>query len=45
MPNGNIGTMTFGVQNSEADAHAQIEYFLASGGNFIDTAEMSKRPD
>ena len=39
-----LGTMTFGVQNSEADAHAQIEYFLASSGNLIDTAEMSERP-
>lgn len=34
-----LGTMTWGVQNSEADAHAQLDYALAQGINFIDTAE------
>jgi aryl-alcohol dehydrogenase-like predicted oxidoreductase len=35
-----LGTMTFGQQNSEADAHAQLDYALDQGINFIDTAEM-----
>ena len=32
--------MTFGEQNSESDAHAQLDYAVDSGVNFIDTAEM-----
>lgn len=35
-----LGTMTFGEQNSEADAHAQLDLAVANGVNFIDTAEM-----
>jgi aryl-alcohol dehydrogenase-like predicted oxidoreductase len=35
-----LGTMTFGEQNSEADAHAQLDLAVAHGVNFIDTAEM-----
>ena len=35
-----LGTMTFGEQNSEAEAHAQLDYALERGINFIDTAEM-----
>ena len=35
-----LGTMTFGEQNSEADAHAQLDLAVARGVNFIDTAEM-----
>lgn len=35
-----LGTMTFGEQNSEAEAHQQLDYALAHGINFIDTAEM-----
>jgi aryl-alcohol dehydrogenase-like predicted oxidoreductase len=35
-----LGTMTFGEQNSEAEAHAQLDYAVARGVNFIDTAEM-----
>jgi aryl-alcohol dehydrogenase-like predicted oxidoreductase len=35
-----LGTMTFGTQTSEADAHAQIDMALAAGVNFVDTAEM-----
>ena len=35
-----LGTMTWGSQNSEAEAHAQIDLALASGINFLDTAEM-----
>lgn len=35
-----LGTMTFGEQNSEADAHAQLDFAVSRGVNFIDTAEM-----
>lgn len=35
-----LGTMTYGTQTSEEDAHAQIDYALAAGINFVDTAEM-----
>ena len=34
-----LGTMTWGSQNSEAEAHAQLDYALEKGINFIDTAE------
>ena len=39
-----LGTMTFGEQNSEADAHAQLDYAVAHGINFIDAAEMYPVP-
>lgn len=39
-----LGTMTWGDQNTEAEAHAQIEYALTQGLNFIDTAEMYPVP-
>lgn len=39
-----LGTMTFGEQNSEAEAHAQLDRALAAGVNFIDTAEMYPVP-
>ncbi|MDD2986161.1 aldo/keto reductase [Flavobacterium sp.] len=35
-----LGTMTFGNQNTEAEAHSQLDYALEKGINFIDTAEM-----
>ena len=35
-----LGTMTFGEQNTERDAHSQLDYALERGVNFIDTAEM-----
>lgn len=35
-----LGTMTWGSQNSEAEAHAQIDLALTRGINFLDTAEM-----
>ena len=35
-----LGTMTFGNQNTEAEAHAQLDYAIERGINFIDTAEM-----
>ena len=39
-----LGTMTWGHQNSESDAHQQIELALAEGVNLIDTAEMYPTP-
>ncbi|WP_018692669.1 NADP(H)-dependent aldo-keto reductase [Algicola sagamiensis] len=39
-----LGTMTFGEQNTEADAHQQLDYALERGVNFIDTAEMYPVP-
>lgn len=39
-----LGTMTWGDQNTEAEAHAQLEYALTQGINFIDTAEMYPVP-
>ena len=39
-----LGTMTFGEQNSESEAHLQIERALDLGINFIDTAEMYPVP-
>ncbi len=35
-----LGTMTFGEQNTERDAHSQLDLALERGINFIDTAEM-----
>ena len=43
-----LGTMTWGEQNTEADAHAQLDFALDAGINLIDTAEMypvPPRPD
>lgn len=39
-----LGTMTFGQQNSEAEAHAQLDRALDAGINLIDTAEMYPVP-
>ncbi len=39
-----LGTMTFGEQNSEAEAHAQLDLAFERGINFIDTAEMYPVP-
>jgi len=39
-----LGTMTWGHQNSEAEAHDQLDYALAHGVNLIDTAEMYPTP-
>ena len=39
-----LGTMTYGDQNTEAEAHAQLDYAIARGINFIDTAEMYPVP-
>lgn len=35
-----LGTMTFGEQNTEQDAHNQLDIAIENGINFIDTAEM-----
>ena len=35
-----LGTMTFGNQNNEKEAHQQLDYAIERGINFIDTAEM-----
>jgi aryl-alcohol dehydrogenase-like predicted oxidoreductase len=39
-----LGTMTWGEQNSQTEAHEQLDYALAQGVNFIDTAEMYPVP-
>lgn len=39
-----LGTMTFGQQVDEAQAHALLDHALARGINFIDTAEMYSVP-
>jgi aryl-alcohol dehydrogenase-like predicted oxidoreductase len=39
-----LGTMTFGQQNDEAQAHQQLDYAVSKGINFIDTAEMYPVP-
>jgi aryl-alcohol dehydrogenase-like predicted oxidoreductase len=39
-----LGTMTWGQQNTEAQAHEQLDYAVAHGINFIDTAEMYPVP-
>jgi aryl-alcohol dehydrogenase-like predicted oxidoreductase len=35
-----LGTMTWGTQNSEAEAHEQMDYAVEKGVNFFDTAEL-----
>jgi len=39
-----LGTMTWGLQNSEVEGHEQMDYALAAGINFFDTAEMYAVP-
>ena len=39
-----LGTMTWGHQNTEREAHDQLDYALNAGVNFIDTAEMYPVP-
>ncbi len=39
-----LGTMTWGLQNNQQQADEQMEYSLAQGINFIDTAEMYSVP-
>ncbi|MEL7274603.1 MAG: aldo/keto reductase [Pseudomonadota bacterium] len=35
-----LGTMTWGSQNTESEAHAQLDRSIDAGINFLDTAEM-----
>jgi aryl-alcohol dehydrogenase (NADP+) len=39
-----LGTMTWGEQNSEGQAHEQLDYAVSRGVNFIDAAEMYPVP-
>jgi len=39
-----LGTMTFGQQNTEEEAHQQLGFAVERGVNFIDTAEMYPVP-
>ncbi len=39
-----LGTMTFGQQNTETEAHAQLDYAFSQGVNFVDTAELHPVP-
>ena len=39
-----LGTMTWGEQNTEAEAHDQLDYAIDAGINFIDAAEMYPVP-
>jgi aryl-alcohol dehydrogenase-like predicted oxidoreductase len=35
-----LGTMTFGKETDEPEAHAQLDAFFEAGGNLIDTADV-----
>jgi aryl-alcohol dehydrogenase-like predicted oxidoreductase len=35
-----LGTMTFGAETDEAGSHAQLDAFVAAGGNLVDTADV-----
>ncbi len=39
-----LGTMNWGQQNTESQAHEQLEYAIEQGINFIDTAEVYPIP-
>jgi aryl-alcohol dehydrogenase-like predicted oxidoreductase len=39
-----LGTMTFGQQNTEAEAHEQMDYAIDQDINFFDTAELYAVP-
>ncbi|WP_144896940.1 aldo/keto reductase [Lutibacter sp. Hel_I_33_5] len=39
-----LGTMTWGMQNTEAEAHEQMDYALEKGVNFFDAAELYPVP-
>jgi aryl-alcohol dehydrogenase-like predicted oxidoreductase len=39
-----LGTMTWGLQNTQADGFEQMDYALEQGINFFDTAEMYAIP-
>jgi aryl-alcohol dehydrogenase-like predicted oxidoreductase len=35
-----LGTMTFGAESDEKVSHAQLDHFVAAGGNLVDTADV-----
>ena len=35
-----LGTMTFGVETDEREAHAQLDAYVERGGTFVDTADV-----
>src|SRR3954452_3993896 len=35
-----LGTMTFGAESSQEISHAQLDAFVAAGGNLIDVADV-----
>jgi len=35
-----LGTMTFGVETGEQEAHQQLDWFLDAGGTLVDTADV-----
>ncbi len=39
-----LGTMTYAQQNTESEAHSQLDYAFERGVNFVDTAEMYPVP-
>ncbi len=39
-----LGTMTFGEQNTEEEAHAQLDRAVERGVNFLDAAELYPIP-
>ncbi|MEM9141870.1 MAG: NADP(H)-dependent aldo-keto reductase [Bacteroidota bacterium] len=39
-----LGTMTWGIQNTEAEGHEQMDYAVEQGVNFFDTAELYPIP-
>ena len=39
-----LGSMTWGIQNTEEEGHAQMDYAFGQGVNFIDTAELYPVP-
>jgi len=39
-----LGSMTWGKQNTQGEAHAQLDHAVDAGVNFIDTAEMYPVP-
>ncbi|QDF68017.1 NADP(H)-dependent aldo-keto reductase [Shewanella sp. SNU WT4] len=39
-----LGTMTWGEQNTQAEAYSQLDFAIGKGINFIDTAEMYPVP-
>jgi aryl-alcohol dehydrogenase-like predicted oxidoreductase len=38
-----LGTMTFGHETEEDEAHRQLDAYVDAGGNFIDTADVYQR--